>query len=278
MTFRELIADIQASPQGNSITLDSRLSENDWVAYLINEARAKEIGDTFQRNGDIHSTWIQPFVPKAIIKVGKDETELYDHDKDYGKIELPRLVQFKQRNSNHLNMAVRNVNEVKTGVRFFPTSHERMMLYKTSNSEASKKNHYWMIGDSMYLSKVASRVSMNVILADPLKGHIFDNGQKETGELIIGTTYKVKNGSISHNSIVVNAPDTFVAVNEDFTGSGIVYPTLFVRKRTIDDEYPISESMIEIVKMKIWGKDFKMAIESPKDKIGNANEEALNKA
>lgn len=44
-----------------------------------------------------------------------------------------------------------------------------------------------------------------------------------SGSLVVGNTYYVESGSITHNAIVVNAGSTFVAVGTTYTGTGVVY-------------------------------------------------------
>lgn len=273
MTLRNIIDDLLEPVTGGHITYDHKLNEPDYLAYLIGQYRAKEIGDNFQRNHDTHSVWFQPLVNKVIAKVDKDEMNGMDSDFDYGKIDLPRLVQFKQRDADYLNRAVETVTDPTCNRKYYPTTFEKWRLISSSTGEDSRKSYFWIRGDQMYLKPLPKKIAMYAIYADPLKGGFYDNTAKESGQLIIGSQYTVQNGTIIHNGITYAGIKDFTAVTEDFTGSGIVYAKNKIRLLTMDDPYPLSENMMENIKSKIWVREFKLTLQTKKDEVTDAREE-----
>lgn len=277
MTLEELRTDILAPVLANNITYDSRLLEPDYVDYLIHQYRSKEIGDNYQRNGDIHSTWIQPYIPKKVEKVDKAQYPFVDVDKDFGKINLPRIVQFKKRDMSQLNKGVYSVINPTSQSRYYQISYERYLSYRNSSLEESKKLHFFIIGDDAYIEKIPSKIYFNIIAYNPLEAHIIDNVAKLNHNLIIGNEYELRYGTITHNGVSYEAPAIFTAVVEEFQGSGMVYSKEIYRPLTDKDPYPFSDNQCENIKSKIWQREFNLTLNTTKDEVGNANEENSKK-
>ena len=259
-------------PTGMNITLDNRLNEPDFVVHLINEKRAMLIERAYRDNGDNMPFVQQPFIIPVVDKVDTNEDNFLDLEKDFGKFYLPSLVQFTHRNKNSHNKALLSITDVKTQTRFFPTTYEEWLVIKRSSTEMKRYHYYFEVGNFVYLTKYAKNVALRATFQNPLEAHIIDNTIKPSGSLIIGSEYKVQNGSIVHNSATYNAPETFTAVNENYTGTGRVYLNSSYRLLNETDPYPMKDSHMDTIKKLIWN-EFNIALSSPTDQQGNAEEE-----
>lgn len=273
MTLSELVSKVTHPPSGMNITLDNRLNEPDFTKAVIREKRALIIERAARQRGDIPPLWHQPYIVKKVDKYDKNEDIWIDLERDLGKFNLPRLIQFKYRNQSNQNKALISIVDAKSGKRYFPTSYEKWKVIQHANNEMSKSHYYFMVGDTVYLTKYTDAIIVKGIFFDPLKAHIIDNTLKQSGSLIIGETYQVKNGSIVHNGSSVSAPNQFIAQAETYTGEGLVYPVEKYRLLRDTDPYPFNDSFEDDLKKFVWN-EFNLAISSPKDNEGNADEEA----
>jgi hypothetical protein len=272
MTLDQAISEVMNPPTGMNVTLDNRLNEPDFVTHLINQKRAMLIERGFRDRGDVMPTTHQHFFVPTVDKVDKNEDNFIDLEKDFGKFYLPSLVQFTHRNKSNQNRAIVSITEPSSSTRYFPTSYEEWLVIRGSTSEMKKYPYYFKVGNFVYLTKYSKEISIRGIFQNPKEAHIIDNTIKPSGSLIIGETYKVKNGSVIHNSITVIAPNTFLAVNEIYTGSGLVYRTEPYRLLDNTDPYPMKDSHMHTIKELIWN-EFNIAIQSSRDQQGNADEE-----
>jgi hypothetical protein len=273
MTGEEILYEIMTPPTGMDISYDHRLNEPDFVLHLINEYRAQFIERSFRDQGDLLGIWEQNYVVPRVDKVDTNEDVLLDLEKDFGKFSLPRRIQFPQRNEGSQNKAITHIIDGTNKSRFFPIRYEKWLSIKKSSTEMNRFNYYFVIGDLVYLTKYTKTVSVRGIFADPFKAHIIDNVIKQSGSLIIGETYIVKNGSIVHNSTTYTAPQTFVAATTTYTGTGLVYLNSNYRLLTLKDPYPFKEGHVPLIKNMIWN-EFNFALRSQQDREGNASEEA----
>ena len=59
MTREDIIYDLIMQATKLQVPDDSRFNEPDYVGYLVDEKRAKEIRDTFSRTGQMDYVWLQ---------------------------------------------------------------------------------------------------------------------------------------------------------------------------------------------------------------------------
>jgi hypothetical protein len=255
------------------LTYDNRLNEEDFVLQLIHDYRARIIEQHFRDKGDVLPLWQQPYIIPRVDKVDKNEDIFVDLEKDFGKFHLPRLVQFPNRNESNLNRALTHVIDAYDRKEFFPISYEKWMSVRNSTTERSRYDYYFAVGDFIYMTRYVEKVSVRGIFWNPLQAHIIDNVIKQSGSLVIGETYIVKNGAVVHNGQTVTAPNTFIAQTTTYSGEGLVYRNSAYRLLEMTDNYPFKDSHVPLLKQAIWN-EFNIAASSFKDQQGNADEEA----
>jgi hypothetical protein len=268
MTKQEIIYDILTIATKSSYTDDSLLSER-YIGYKVDEKRAKEIHDSYKRNFLIDPKWVQDFGFTKTTEINiADSNELdptanislLQLDCKLKKVTLPPVVYITNPMSSANNLGVYNIRSLDSQQEFyFKPYTELMNIYKlSSNHPARKFRYYTQLGNSIYIPDGPEYIHPFLILERPLDGFIINSETPKQDELIIGQTYFVKSGMITHNSINYMQGQYFVAANINYTGLGII--TLANQKRQITewDEYPMSSTMAETVIIKILTMELKI--------------------
>lgn len=255
MTRKEAIYDIKEILTKSNITDDSRL-DDDYIGHLLDQKRAKEIRDTFKRQPVIEPIWLQDMgtVNLTPVNVAEDRNISFC-ECALSKAVIPPVVSIADPMGNIPDLGVYSIRSVCGKYEYF-YKNVAQMGWLTHDSILSKFRYYTRVYNSIYLPNDIEKIRMLLILESPLDGYILENTYVTSGNLVVGITYLVTSGNVTHNSVVVFNGSTFVAANTTFTGSGKVKLDTQKRAMTNDDEYPMSSTMAEVVKMKIWTQDY----------------------
>lgn len=258
MTRDELIFDVKIILEAAGISNQSKLDE-DYIGFKIDQKRAKEIRDTYNRNPVIEPVWRQDYgvFDLASVNAAEDST-IASCDCKFSKAKLPPVVSFSDKRSNTPDLGV-SIRSVCGKYDFSYMTLEKMPLI-TKDSLYSKFRHYTRVFNSYYLTPEVKKARAILVLENPLDGYVLDNTYQASGALVNGTSYVVASGRINYNSTVYDKGDTFTATaTTTFTGSGKV--TFSNQKRTMlnTDEYPMSSTMAEVVLLKIFTQDYSIS-------------------
>lgn len=268
MTRQEGIHDILTILTKANFTDESRI-DPDYIGYKIDEKRAKEIRDSYNRNQLIDPIWIQDY------GVFNTTTVNYADDKSFtfldchlAKATLPPTVSFGNGLAAINNLGDHSFRSISGTEEYFFKQHSKLMdlLNDVPASHPLRKFAYYSkVGNARYfVSKnkelVPEKLRAMLILESPLDGFVFTT--ENVTSLTIGAQYTVMSLQVVHNSIAYNAGDTFTAVNETFTGLGTVQYLNQKRAMTNDDPYPFSKSQMEILILKLLTQEY--GIESSK--------------
>lgn len=273
MTLKEVAYDVMMLGSKLRLKDDSRLNEKDYIEYLINEHRASQIRDTYNRNRFIESVWIQDMgtLTTTKVDVGEDSS-VDDCGCLLGKITLPPVVQFKNG-----SLGVQRISSICKSKTFYPTSHHKFTEILKSDSSRKNKCYYFIVGNSYYIYPYMESINAKLILQDPREGFVIQNESIPTGSLVTGTVYKVTSGSIVHNSVTYQNGNTFTAVNADYTGDGTVKYNVEKRAFTENDEYPAGSKLIEFVKKEIFRVEFPVERSSISDNKNDGEDEVVKR-
>lgn len=249
------IYDLKRLLSKSHVAGQSRLS-NDHLGFLLDQRRAKEIRDTFRRTQVIEPTWLQDYGIFNLTPVSKAEDKsIAASNCKFSKAELPPVVEFTEPMSNTPNMGTYSIRSITGDVEYNFLSATKFSLLHP-DSIMSRMKWYAKIGNHIYLTPEVRKARALLVLDNPLDGYVLDNLYIESGNLVVGTIYEVAAGNITHNSIKYQIGQSFTAAATTFTGLGKVQYQNQKRRMTNDDPYPMSQTMAEVVKLKILTQDF----------------------
>lgn len=252
---REYIYDLKRILTRGGLTDESRLNNNH-LGFLIDQRRAKEIRDSYKRNPVIEPIWLQDYGMVEFTPVTKEEDKsILACDCKFSKAVIPSVVSLMDPISNTSDLGVYSIRSSCGKFQFNQISADKLPLLH-SDGIMSKFKYFTRVGNAIYLTPVVKKARIFLILDSPLDGYVLDNLYIPSGNLVVGTVYEVASGNITHNSVKYQIGQTFTAVSKVFTGLGKVQYNNQKRRMTIDDQYPMSHTMAEVVKMKILTQDF----------------------
>ncbi len=260
MTRREIVYDIITILTKSGHTDEDSLVE-DYIGYKVDEKRAKEIRDSYNRNLIIDPMWIQDHGITDVTKINSSDDKIFDgFSCEIGKLTLPPVVSFFNSISSANNLGIYAIRSVKNYDEIYYESFNKLMgISKLSDSNVLKKyNYYTKLHNSLYFLPFKEKVRPLLILERPLDGFVISSENILPGNLEIGTQYVVMNYQIIHNSIAYNSGDIFTAVNVSYSGAGTVQLVNQKRAMTDEDEYPMSSTMAEVVILKILTQEYKI--------------------
>lgn len=275
MNREELIWDVKIILEAANITDESRF-DDDYIGYKLDQKRSKEIRDTFKRNPIIEPVWLQDHGLTEFTPVNKAEDRSVSIcNCTLSKAVLPAIVSLNDPMTNQHDLGV---------YRIFSACNTReyhfMNLNKLSqidpDSIYSKFSYYTPIGNSYYLTPNTRYARPILILESPLSGYVLDNTYKQSGALEANTTYEVASGNITYDGdgITYYKGDTFTTGSvSTFTGNGKVFLYLQKRSMTNSDPYPMSQTMADVVLMKLFTQDYAIEAQRITDIKNNSQDQ-----
>lgn len=261
MTRNEAIYDIITILTKAGYTDDSRL-DPDYIGYKIDEKRAKEIRDSYNRTPLIDPIWLQDYGVFDLTKVNYADDKSFNCLQELSKATLPTVVSFYNGLASAQNLGVYSLRSVSGREEFFYKPHSKMIeiLNELSDNHPLRRfSYYSKLQNSIYaVSKngdsIPEKLRAVLILENPLDGYVLTTENVNT--LVVGTQYDVVDGQIIHNGVAYDKGSTFAAVNKVFSGLGKVQYHNQKRKMTGEDPYPFSKSQMEVVILKLLTQEY----------------------
>ena len=258
MTRQECIFDALMILEGGGITEESRVDE-DYIGYKIDQHRAKEIKDTFNRKPVIESVWLQDYGIFDLTPVNKAEDRTITVcDCSFAKAVLPPVVSISDPLGNIPDIGTYSIRS-SCGTYEFHYQNITKLSLLSKDSILSNFRYYTKVLNSHYLTPVAQKARAILILEHPLDGYVLDNTDKVSGTLVNGTVYEVRSGNVTYNGTKYFKGSTFTATaTTTFTGTGKVFLNNQKRRMINTDPYPMSQTMAEVVLNKLFTLDYGM--------------------
>lgn len=242
-------------------TDDSRI-DPDYVGFLIDKYRAKEIRDSYNRHPMIDPIWLQDYGVVDFTEVNYADDKTFTFlDCKLAKATLPPVVSFYNAMASMNNLGVFSVRAVSGKQEYFFKAYAKfldVLQDLPANHPLSKFSYYTKIGNAIYAKgtgdNVPTKLRPILILEKPLDGYVLTT--ENVTSLTIGTVYEVVEGQIIHNTIAYNKGDLFTAITKLFTGNGLVQYQNQKRRMTNTDPYPFSPAQMDIVVMKILTQEY----------------------
>lgn len=275
-TGRGYASDIQLILQRSKVSKDTRIT----LPFLISRMadwRAKEMHDMWKRNAndDVNPEWIQDMGMMKFTQVGSgDDPAIPAHCNFLGKLTIPQVVSIPG------DRGVFRIAAASKYDRYYPIEADRFFELEPGTVRA-KFSYAFRMGTALYASPFQEKMSVMLLLLDPLEGFVIQTENVLSGELIYANdfrqaeVYKVESGGITHNGNLYTQGQTFTAVGPDFTGNGVLKFNNQKRRMTLDDVYPMSGDLATAVAMRIWTHDFELEKKEVADIINDAQDQLL---
>jgi hypothetical protein len=280
MTRKEAIYDIIMILTKAGYTDDSRL-DPDYIGYKIDEKRAKEIRDSYNRTQIFDPIWLQDYGVFDVTKINPADDNLFTFmDCEIGKATLPPVVSFSNAIFSAGNLGIYSIRSVTGKDEFVYESYPRMMeIFNDlpSSHILTKFSYYTKIHNAIYPiqkgKKVPEKLRAILVLENPLDGYVLTT--ENVSSLTVGTSYEVVSGQIVSGGNTYTEGDIFTATVDTFTGTGLVQYQNQKRRMTDDDPYPFSKSQMEVIIIKLLTQEY--AIEASQiAQIRNNSQDELN--
>ncbi len=264
-TLRDVISGYELLFTRLKLSKDSRFTWA-WINSKVTHYRAQGIRDTYKRNLEVESIWLQDFgrVPVSQVNSGDDPLISFTSEK-FGKITLPALVALPD------DMGAFRVGGSSKLERFYPIKFDNLLELDDDDVE-SKFKFYALLKNAMYIRPCLAEINMWLILHEPMDGYTILTEKIAQDELEVGQNYTVYDFQIVHNSIPYLPNATFTAVNKNYTGTGHVKFTNMKRRFSIDDEYPMGSNMIEYITRMIFSIELKVDSQLIADAVNDSQD------
>lgn len=229
-------------------TGDNRLNNETLIEYLIHEARARGIRESHSRNDIIDPTWIQDMGKIEVSTINeREDLDFAICEKEIGKIKMPRLVSF-----DNPDLAIQRISSYDRLLKYYPATYDEFFEISKTSGVRSRMPYYVKVGDYIYISPYKKYINAHLILQNPIDGYMVKTEKVLSGEIEEGYSYTVLSGSVTYNSIIYSAGQTFTGVSvTTYTGNGDVRFTNLKRGMTNIDPYPVNAELLAFVKQYI---------------------------
>lgn len=261
MSREEIIFDIIMILTKAGFTDDSRL-EPDYIGYKIDEKRAKEIRDSYNRNSLIDPMWLQDYGVFDLTDVNYADDKTFTFlDCKLAKATFPAVISFQNSLASANNLGIYSIRSISGREEYFFKQHSKLMEMLTdlpASDPLMKFSYYTKIHNGVYAKskdgKPPEKLRAILIQERPMEGYVITS--ENVTELEVGVQYEVVSDMIVHNSVNYVTGSVFTAVNETFTGTGNVQYKNQKRAMRVSDPYPFSSSQMEVVIMKLLTQEY----------------------
>lgn len=247
-TKREIRSDI-ILVASRIISKDSPISERH-VDFLIDKYRASEIERDHSKFREIDPTWLQDLgMFKTTQSNSANDPRIQCTSVNFAKVRLPSLVKLWDDEAFY---RASSSSKLDTYYRQNPN-----FIWEILDDPLRRGNKYsFRMGNDAFLYPYVPEASFVCILGEPLKGWFYDNTIQT--ELIVGESYTVTKGNVTHSGTTYYTGDTFLAVSTIFTGTGEFAFTNSRRRMRVTDPYPCSMDMAQAIVIRILTGEFQI--------------------
>lgn len=276
-TKKSLIDEIQLITQRFVPKDDNRLSDR-FLSELIDQIRAQLIIRNYNITETVDFAWLSlPFyIDFYKITVADDPTVTFCNC-DMMKSEIPPIISISNPTSSNQDVGVFSLFSACGKYGYYPRALQFLQTIP-SDSPLSKFKYYARYNTVIYATGDATRLRLSPILLYPEDGYVINSAPITSGNIVNGTDYIVKFGSIFYNSTQYLANQTFTGTaTATFTGTGKVYLYDQVEAFEKTTDYPVGGEMAREIVLEILTKEFQIQDSMIQD-IKNDNTDAERQA
>jgi len=279
MKVIDATSDLAIVLKHSKVSKDSRINDK-FLLSRFNAYRSKEIRDSYKRNREIDPTVQQDFGAVEVTKIASNDPIFGSlaSSKEIGKVHIPTPVSLP--NDKGI-VSIHPESRIATSINHYYGVSYNAFGDKINNPSYCNFKWYSRVQNDIYLHPFASTIRAIFIIDNPMEGYVLQTYRPGKDQLIYqteytsGESYTVVSGTITHDGTIYTANQSFIAQNPDYSGNGVLRFTNQRRKMTLEDEYPISYTMTEVIMMKILQKDFGLEKQEIADIRNNANDDLI---
>lgn len=287
-TLREIVSEAELAISRNELSNSPNMSRRKLIEQ-INGIRQNEIDRKFGRDKVISPAWLSTMGLTAVsLTDAMDDPQYYQGCKDTGRIYIPEVIPLMMDD----NLGPRGIHVIASPdyrERYFYLALDSIIRRENLESAFEPENHYYLSNiTTLYIKPYRPLVNIQLVLANPLDGYIYELDYKQSGSLIVGddytdpVMYQVASGQVTHDGILYSEGETFVAVETTFAGNGKVSLFEKRRKANIDDRYPIDADMKSVIIRRLLMEHYSIELQTPVDEKndgipGSSGQERLSR-
>ncbi len=257
-----------------SRTDENRLDE-DYLAFLVEQARVDEILKEYNVTGIIDQNWLMDFGIFDMSRVNIADDPLVDFCAcDIMKAEIPSVINLTALGDGNLDLGLKVISACgKTSYTFLPLEIWKMI---PKEHVRSKFNYYQRFGNVIYINKLVDKLRFIGIPATT--DGLFIKKTLPVNVIKTGVVYMVKgSGTITYDSIVYVPGQTFTGVvgQTTFTGNATVYYDNFKYEMTDKDPYPVSSHLARRIVISILTTELKIEESKVTDVVNDSADDIL---
>lgn len=254
-TKKNIIDSIKNIASRFKVTDESKLDE-DWLSYKIDQVAAQLKVAQYAQTKVLDQTWLSDLGLIDLYRVNiADDINVTFCNCDVSKFTMPQVISFLSKDGN-IDLGVYTLISACGNKQYFP-KRLSMWRYTPSDHTNSMFNYYWRINSEVYINDAkVQKIRPILCLLHPEDGKLINSQNVASGDLVSGTSYIVKFGSIVYNNTPYSDGATFTAnATTTFTGTGKVYLSSQARTYLETDPYPASGDMIRAIEIEILTKE-----------------------
>lgn len=228
------------------------------LSNLIDTVRAVLIVEKYRLTETVDYAWrSQPFYVDFYKIEATDDPNISFCNCTMMKTETPPVISLTNYTTSNQDVAF-ILYSACGKYEYFPNSLELINKIPKENT-LSKFKYYCRYNTTTYATGEATKLRLSPILLYPEDGFLIQSAPITSGNLVSGTVYIVKFGTVVYNLVTYYANDTFTANSTTtFTGTGKVYLQSQVTAFEETSTYPVGGDMEREIVLEILTKEFQI--------------------
>ena len=278
ITRKQIVDSILILMTKFSRTDETRLDEN-YLAFLVEEARVTEIINEYNATGVIDQNWLIDFGIIDLTKVNfADDPNVDFCSCDIMKAEIPSVMNLTALGEGNLDLGLKVISACgSTNYTMFPLERWRMI---PKEHVRSKFYYYQRFGNIIYVNKLVNSLRFYGI-PETTEGLIVKKTLPiASGNLKSGYVYMVKGsaGIVTYDGVnylpgqtfTANSVTTYVA-----TGDCKVYYNNFEYTMTDTDQYPVSAHLARQIVISVISTELNIERQQVTDVVNDSADDVL---
>jgi hypothetical protein len=278
ITRKQIVDSILILMTKFSRTDETRLDEN-YLAFLVEEARVTEIINEYNVTGVIDQNWLIDFGIIDLTKVNfADDPNVDFCSCDIMKAEIPSVMNLTALGEGNLDLGLKVISACgSTNYTMFPLERWRMI---PKEHVRSKFYYYQRFGNIIYVNKLANSLRFYGI-PETTEGLIIKKTLPiDSGNLKNGYVYMVKGstGIVTYDGVNYLPGQTFTANSVTAyaaTGDCKVYYNNFEYTMTDTDQYPVSAHLARQIVISVISTELNIERQQVTDVVNDSADDVL---
>lgn len=279
MTTRKNIVDSILILATRFSQTDETRIDKDYLAYLVEQARASEILKEYNITGVIDQNWLVDFGIYDLTKVNfADDPNVDFCECDIMKAEIPKTINLTAIGEGNLDLGLKVISACGSrSYTMYPLERWRMI---PKEHVRSKFYYYQRFGNIIYVNKLVNSLRF-IGIPETIDGLIIKKTLPvSSGNIKQGVVYMVKGstGIVTYNGVNYLPGATFTGTaTTTFTtlGGCKVYHNNFEYTMTDEDPYPVSSHLARQIVISVLTTEFQIEKQQAVDVVNDSADDVI---